>query len=89
MIDDILINQLGFRTTTHDRCIYIRERDGQVQLLLRQIDDFCTGMTNEKAARDLFNDIGIKIQFASEKEDGKIPFEFLGVVTDYNGADII
>ena len=50
MIDDILINQLGFRTTTHDYCIYIRERDGQVQLLLRQIDNFCTGMTSEKAA---------------------------------------
>ena len=28
MIDNILINQLRFRTTTHDRCIYIRERDG-------------------------------------------------------------
>ena len=89
MIDKILINQLGFRTTTHDRCIYIRERDGQVQLLLRQIDDFCTGMTSEKAARDLFNNIDVKIQFLSEKEDGKIPFEFLGVVTDYNSVDII
>ena len=89
MIDEILITQLGFRTTTHDRCIYIRERDGEVQLLLRQIDNFCTGMTSEKAARDLFNDIGIKIQFPSEKEDGTIPFEFLGVVTDYNGVDII
>ena len=46
-------------------------------------------MRSEKAARDLFNDIGIKIQFPSEKEDGKIPFEFLGVVTAYNGVDII
>ena len=89
MIDDILINQLGFRTTTHDCCIYIRERDSQVQLLLRQIDNFCTGMTSEKAARDLFNDIGVKIQFPSEKEDGKILFEFLGVVTDYNDVNII
>ena len=67
MIDNIFINQLGFRTTTHDRCIYIRERDGQVQLLLRQIDDFCSGMTSEKATRDLFNNIGVKIQFPSEK----------------------
>ena len=89
MIHDILINQLGFRTTTHDRCIYIRERDGKVQLLLHQIDNFCSGMTNEKATRDLFNDIGVKIQFLSEKQDGTIPFEFLDVVTDYNGVDII
>ena len=89
MINEILINQLGFRTTTHDRCIYIREKDGQVQLILRQIDDFCAAMTSEKASRNLFNDIGIKIQFPKEKEDGTIPFEFLGIVTDYNGVDII
>ena len=61
MIDNILINQLGFRTTTHDRFIYIMERDGQVRLLLRQINDFCSGMTSEKATRDLFNDIDVKI----------------------------
>ena len=89
MIDNILINQFGFRKATHDRCIYIRERDGQVQLLLRQIDDFCTGMTSEKAARELFNDIGVKIQFPSEKQNSTILFEFLGVVTDYNGVNII
>ena len=89
MIDNILINQLGFRTTTHDCGIYIRERDGQVQLLLRQIDDFCTGITSEKTSQELFNDIGIKIQFPSKKEDGTIPFEFLGVISDYNGVDII
>ena len=66
MIDNILINQLGFRTTTHDCCIYIREQDGQVQLLLCQIDDFCAAMTSEKAARDLFNDTSVKIQFPRE-----------------------
>ena len=37
----------------------------------------------------LIYDIGVKIQFPSEKEDSKIPFEFLGVVTDYNSVDII
>ena len=61
MIDDILINELGFRTTTHDRCIYLWERDGEIPLLLRQVDDFMLGTTSEKATRDLFNDIVIKI----------------------------
>ena len=28
MIDDILINKLGFRTTTHNRCIYLCMRKG-------------------------------------------------------------
>ena len=58
-------------------------------MLLRQIDNFCADKTNDKAARDLFNDIGIKIQFLSEKKDDKILFKFLGVIRDYNGVDVI
>ena len=46
-------------------------------------------MTNEKATRYLFNNIGVKIQFPSEKQDGTIPFKFLGVINDYNDVDII
>ena len=61
MIDKILITELGFQTTTHGRCIYIQERGGELQLLLCQVDDFMLGTTSEKAARDLFNDIGMKI----------------------------
>ena len=47
------------------------------------------GTTNEKDAKDLFNDIGMKIQFPSEVEANIVPFEFLGIVKDYNGVDII
>ena len=47
------------------------------------------GITSEKAARNLFNDIGIKIQFPSKAELDIIPFEFLGIVKDYNSVDII
>ena len=89
MIDKILISELGFCTTTPNRCIYIRERDGKLQLLLRQVDDFMLGTTNEKDNRDLFNDIGMKIQFPSEVEANIVPFEFLGVVKDCNGVNII
>ena len=46
------------------------------------------GTMNEKAARDLFNNIGIKIQFPSEKEKNIVLFKFLGIVKDYNGVDI-
>ena len=42
----------------------------------------------EQVAKDIFKDIGIAIQFDAEKRDGVIPFEFLGVVKDYNGVDI-
>ena len=88
MIDEILIKELGFRTTTHNRCIYLQERNGEIQLLLRQDDDFMLGTTSEKAARDLFNNIGVKIQFPSEKKTYMVPNKFLGVVKDYNKVDV-
>ena len=34
LIDNIIINELGFHTTTHDRCIYTRVQDRETQLLL-------------------------------------------------------
>ena len=88
LIDNIIINQLGFHTTMHDRCIYRRVRDGETQLLLRQIDDFLCGVESEQSARTLLNNIGTKIQFPTKVEQGIIPFKFLGVVKDYNGVDI-
>ena len=89
MIDNILITELGFRTTTHDRCIYIQERDGKIQLLLRQVNDFILRIISKKAAWDSFHDIGVKIQFPSKVEANIIPFKFLGVVKNYDGVDII
>ena len=53
------------------------------------MDNFTLQIRNKKAARDLFNDIGIKIQFSSEAEANIIQVEILGVVKDYNGVDII
>ena len=88
LIDNIIINQLGFHTTTHDRCIHRRVRDGETQLLLCQVDDFILGTKDKQSVRNLFNDIGKKIQFPTEVEQGIIQFDFLGIVKDYNGVDI-
>ena len=88
MIHNILIKKLGFRTTTQDFCIYLREQHGSKQLLLCQIDYIACAVLTEQQAREIFNDIGSKIQFSSEEEIGVIPFEFLGVFKDYNGVDI-
>ena len=89
LIDRILIKDLGFKTTTKDRCIYIKKIDGRVILLLRQVDDFCCGCTNEQDAKNIYNLIGTKIQFKSERDKGDIPFEYLGLVKDYNGTDLV
>ena len=88
-IDNILINKLGFTTTTHDRCIYKNVIDGNPVFLLRQVDGFCLGTAGaEQSAKDLFNRIGLEMRFDSEKEKGIVPFQYLGVVDDYNGVEI-
>lgn len=38
-IDNILIKQIGLKTSTHDRCIYMKVIDYEVVYILRQIDD--------------------------------------------------
>ena len=89
LIDNILLKKMGFHTTTHDRCIYRRVlKDGSVQLLLRQVDDFLLACNSKKVAEQIFQDIKNAIRFPSEVRDGIVPFEFLGVVKDYNGVDI-
>ena len=47
-IDNILIKEMGFKTTTHDRCIYRTVRDGQVIYLLRMVDDCLCMCKDEK-----------------------------------------
>ena len=37
----------------------------------------------------IYNLIGTKIQFQSERDKGDIPFEYLGLVQDYNGTDFV
>ena len=88
-IDPILIKDLGFETTTTDRCIYIKKIKGRTLLLLRQVDDFCYVCTDEQDAKNVYNLIGTKIQFKSEREKGDIPFECFGLVQDYNGTYLI
>lgn len=88
MIDNILIKEVGFRTTTNNCLIYLQEKNGSKQLILRQINDFCAAVSTKKEAREIFNDNGSKIQFPSEAEVVIIPFEFLGFFKDYNSIDI-
>ena len=85
-IDDIIIDQMDFETTTHDCCIYKKSIDGSLVYLLRQIDDCALACCDQKTTENIFNIIGTKM--SDEEEKGIIPFEFLGVICDYNGVDI-
>jgi hypothetical protein len=65
MIDRIPIEEVGFTTTTHDRCIYTKQIDGKT-IILWQVDDFMLGCTDESIARNIYNIIGTKIRFKTE-----------------------
>ena len=47
LIDRILIKDLEFKTTTKNRCIYIKKIEGRTILLLQQVNDFCCAYTVE------------------------------------------
>ena len=87
-IDNILIKEMGFKTTTHDRCIYRKVIDDEVVYILQQINDCITQTKREETAKNIFNIIGTKIRFASKEKKRIIPFEYLGIVKDYNDVDI-
>ena len=72
LIDQILINDLGFATTTKDRFIYIKKIEGHIIFLLCQVDDFCCLSTDEQDAKNIYNMIGTKIQFQSKHDKGDI-----------------
>ena len=52
------------------------------------VDNYCLSWKSGKTSKEIFNIIGTKMSFASERKKGIVPFEFLGVVKDYNGVDI-
>ena len=87
-IDNILIKEMSFKTTTHDRCIYEKVIDNEVVYILRQIDDCFAQIKHEETAKNIFNIIDTKMRFPLEEKKGIVPFKFLGIVKDYNGVDI-
>ena len=56
--------------------------------MLWQVDDFLLACDSKETAIDIFDTIGLAIQFDAKKKSGIVPFDFLGVVKDYNGVDI-
>ena len=85
MINDILLNKMGFRLTTHERNLYIGEIDGQEVLVCRQVDDFASGAACEATAKK-FMDI-LRSHVESEYHGMGIP-SAKGVYERYNGVDV-
>ena len=90
LIDQILIKELGFKTTTKDYCVYIKKIEGCIIFLLRQVDNFCCACTDKQDVKNIYILIGTNIKFQSEREKCDIPFEhLLGLLKDYNGTNLV
>jgi hypothetical protein len=79
-IDKILTQELGFTATTHETCLYQKKVDGDIILLLRQVDDFSIASQNPTHCEQVRKDIESRM---------KNPLNDLGVIKRFNGIDIL
>ena len=87
-INKILIEKMGFSTTTHDRCICRKMTNGNLVLILRQVDDILVGCKEESLAKEITSKIGSLVAFQTERDKNDLPIEFFGLVDEFNGVDI-
>jgi hypothetical protein len=77
---------LGFHNTTHEKNMHWMNHGTSIVLLARQVDDFALGCVDDNTAQSVMTLIGKRIQPTSEV---KIPITFQGVLTSFNGHDVI
>ena len=78
-IDDILIDKMGFRHTTHEKCLYVKTVDGNDVYILRQVDDVAIASDTKETAEAIITEIGSYM---------KSPIKHEGVTELFNGIDI-
>ena len=80
LIDDTIINQLGFHTTTHNRFIYQQVRNSEMQLMLYQVDNFYLGAQTKLIISKEFIQCYLESNLISNvNKINIIPFEFLEI----------
>ena len=83
--DEISIDDLGFQTTTHERCVCKTTDSEGTILILRQVDDFPVGTTKKSIAKRRTKQFGKRVKFQLEENP---PITFLGLAEDCNGVDV-
>jgi hypothetical protein len=78
--DKNLKDKLGFTATTHETCIYQNKVDGDLVILLCQVDDFSIASTNPAHREKIRHDIEARMQN---------PLHDLGIIKRFNGIDIL
>ncbi len=80
-IHRILTEELKFRSTTHEKCLYSRTDSVtmQLQLLLCQVDDFSVSTADQQACTAIIQAIGSFL---------KVPPNDLGLIRKLNGVNV-
>jgi hypothetical protein len=78
-VEQLLITELDFTSTTHETCLYIGNYAGQSVLICRQVDDFIAAGKEEDKLRKLFTHLATKINIMVE----------VGLVSHYNGTGVV
>ena len=86
MINDILINTLGFKNTTHERNLYRGTFEDQDVLICRMVDDYCIATADPAVASSLIAKLN-EFVTTDSKGSGDLIKE-RGSHLIYNGVDL-
>jgi hypothetical protein len=75
-----ILDELGFKSTTHEKCIYQKTIDGEKVLFLRQVDDFAVACRQPAIAKEIIRKVGNRLT---------VPLHDLGTLKKFNGVDIL
>jgi hypothetical protein len=66
--------------TTHEKCLYNRrDEHDNLQMILRQVDDFSVSAPEQQACQDIIQQIGLHLT---------VPLNDLGIIRKFNGVNI-
>jgi hypothetical protein len=75
-----ILDKLGFKSTTHEKCIYQKTVAGEKVLFLRQVDDFAVSCRDTEISKEIIRQVGAQLQ---------VPLNDLGTLNKFNGLDIL
>ena len=81
-IHGIIVDDLGFSPTTHEKCLYSKrdQASGNLQMILRQVDDFSVSADSQELCQTTIRQIGSRL---------KAPLNDLGIIRKFNGVNIL
>jgi hypothetical protein len=75
-----ILEKMGFKSTTHERCVYQTTVNGEKVLFLRQVDDFAVACRDTAISREIIRKVGAQLQ---------VPLNDLGILRKFNGVDVL